>query len=137
MRYLGIDFGERRIGVAIGDEERSVTRALTTLQRKSDKSAIDEILEIARREGAGGLVVGEPLRLDGTRGEAAARVLGFAAKLAQAAEIPVHLADESLTSREAERRLRRSGAGRRRRKETLDATAAQILLEDWLATRRQ
>lgn len=137
MRYLGIDFGEGRIGIAVCDEQELVTRALTTLERKNDQTAIAEIVELARREKVGALVMGEPLGPGGRGGDAADRVRGFAAKLERAAEMPVHLIDETLTTREARARLRSSGTGRRRTRTRLDAAAARIILEDWLSRRRR
>ncbi|MEZ5331759.1 MAG: Holliday junction resolvase RuvX [Thermoanaerobaculia bacterium] len=95
MRSLGIDFGERRIGVAISDEEGRVATPLTTLERSSDRQAVRHLTRLAREEGVGRLVVGEPLRLDGEPGDAAQRVRGFAEKLAAASGLPTTLVDES------------------------------------------
>lgn len=131
-RTLAVDFGEKRIGLAISDPEGRVAVPLRTLRRESDKAAIREIAEIARREGVERLVVGEPLALDGTRGEAAERAGRFARRLAAATGLELELVDESLTSMEAERRLRAAGVDPRGHPERTDALAAQILLQEVL-----
>ena len=84
MRYLGIDFGERRIGLAISDDDERLAVPVEVVTRSSDAQAIDAVLAIAGREGAQAIVVGEPLRLDGSEGDAARRARGFAAKLGAA-----------------------------------------------------
>lgn len=130
LRCLGIDFGEKRIGLAIS--EGSLAVPLTTLRRRDDRSALEEIAGIARREGVGRLVVGEPCNLDGTRGAAAERARRFAARLADLTGLPLELVNESLTSVEAAARLRAAGIDLRRHPERLDAAAAQILLQEAL-----
>jgi putative Holliday junction resolvase len=141
MRALGIDFGERRIGLAISDPEGRLAVPLATVERKSDRSAVAEIAEIARREGVERLVVGEPVGLDGRRGPAAERARGFAERLAERTGLPLTLVDEALTTVEAAARLREAGGsssgGRRGRRQAgpkgaIDAVAAQILLQEAL-----
>lgn len=131
-RILGIDFGEKRVGLAISDPEGRLAVPLTTLERKSDHRAIQQIVDIALQEGVEHLVVGEPLNLDGSRGPASARASSFARKLAEEADLPVDLTDETLTSVEAEERLRQAGIDPRRHPEKVDSTAAQILLQQYL-----
>jgi putative Holliday junction resolvase len=128
---LGIDFGERRIGVALSDPERRLAVPWGVVERTSDRSAIGELAELARSEGATVLVAGEPRGLDGAPGTAARRARRFAERLARAADLPLVLVDEALTSVEAARRLRESGGDRSR----LDAVAAQILLQEALDRR--
>ncbi|HVG06415.1 MAG TPA: Holliday junction resolvase RuvX [Thermoanaerobaculia bacterium] len=132
MRSLGIDFGERRIGLAISDPEGRMALPLTTLERRNDRSAVRAIAEIARREGIGRLVLGEPVGLDGQRGEAAERVRRFGDRLAGITGLPVRLVNESLTTVEAQERLRAAGFDPRREPERIDAVAAQILLQEAL-----
>jgi len=132
MRSLGIDFGERRIGLAISDPEGRLAVPLTTLERRNDRSAVRAIEEIARREGVGRLVLGEPVGLDGQRGEAAERVRRFGDRLAGITGLPVRLVNESLTTVEAQERLRAAGVDPRREPERIDAVAAQILLQEAL-----
>jgi putative Holliday junction resolvase len=130
MRSLGVDFGEKRIGLAISEGALAVP--LLTLKRRDDRSALAEIAGIARREAVGRLVVGEPRNLDGTLGPAAARARRFAVKLADLTGLPLELVNESLTSVEAAERLRAAGVDPRRHPERLDAVAAQILLQEAL-----
>lgn len=130
MRSLGVDFGEKRIGLAISEGALAVP--LLTLKRRDDRSALAEIAGIARREGVGRLVVGEPRNLDGTLGPAAARARRFATRLADLTGLPLELVNESLTSVEAAERLRAAGIDPRRHPERLDAVAAQILLQEAL-----
>jgi putative Holliday junction resolvase len=125
MRFLGIDFGERRIGLAISDERGRIATPLETVERTSDAQAIEQILGTIERESVGGLVMGEPRRLDGSRGDAAARIASFARKLGEATGLEVQLVDEALTSHAAAERV---GADSPR----LDAVAAQIILQDAL-----
>lgn len=127
---MAVDFGERRVGVAVTDPEGRFALPLLTLERRSDRQILDRLLEIAEREGVEAWVVGEPRRLDGSVGEAAERVRRFAAKLEVRSGRPVRLVNESLTSREAERRLREAGIDPRENPERVDQVAAQILLEE-------
>ena len=141
MRALGIDFGERRIGLAISDPTGRMAVPLATIERETDRKAIGKIAEIAGREGVGRLVVGEPVGLDGERGPAARRARAFAERLKARTGLPLELVDEALTSVEARERLAASGAsgasgakgaGLRRDPGRIDAVAAQILLQDAL-----
>ncbi len=130
MRALGIDFGEKRIGVAISDPDGRMAVPLVTLARRNDRAAVAQIAEIARRETIGRLVLGEPLGLDGASSPQAERVRRFGARLAAATGLPLRYVDESLTSHEATARLRAAGADPRRHPERVDAVAAQILLQE-------
>ena len=131
-RALGIDFGERRIGLAISDPEGRIALPLTTLERRNDRSAVRQIAEIARSEGVARLVLGEPVGLDGERGPAAERVRRFGEKLAQVSGLPLEWVGEALTTVEAGERLRQAGIDPRREPGRIDAVAAQILLQEAL-----
>ena len=132
MRYLGIDLGEKRVGVATGDSRFGVAVPHSTIRRTSDRQAIAEIEALAAESEAEVLVVGEPRRLDGTVGPAAERARAFARKLGEACGLPVRTVNEALTSVEAKRRLRAAGVDPRRHPERVDAVAAQILVEEEL-----
>ncbi len=129
-RALGIDFGEKRIGLAISDPDGRLAVPLATLTRRSDRAAAAAIAQLARSEGVRRLVLGEPLSADGVRGPAAQRVRRFGARLAAAAGLPLTYVDETLTSVEAAARLRAAGVDLRRQPERIDAAAAQILLQE-------
>lgn len=132
MRVLGIDFGERRIGIAVSDPDGRLAVARETIERVSDRQVIRRLLEIVREDEVEQVVIGEPRGLDGSRGEAAARVARFARKLRRTTALPCRLIDESLTSVEAKERLRQAGIDPRRSPERVDALAAQILLQEFL-----
>ena len=132
MRTLGIDYGTKRIGLAISDPSGTVALPLTTLRRTSDAAAATEIVEITRREGIERLIVGEPVNLDGSRGAAAVQARRFAERLGETCGLPWELVGEALTSVEAEARLRETGVDPRRQPERVDAVAAQILLQEAL-----
>ena len=124
MRYLALDVGDRRIGLAVGDDAHGLSRPLRTLIRRSVVKDLAEIGRIAREEAVDALVIGLPLTLAGDEGHQAERVRRFATA-SEKLGLPVRLYDERHTSSEAELR----GA------HDLDAGAATILLEDFLAQR--
>jgi putative Holliday junction resolvase len=132
MRSLGIDFGEKRIGLAISDPDGRIAVPLTTLERRDDRSAARRIAEIVRREQIEALVLGEPVGLDGERGPAAERVRRFGDRLAAATGLPLRYVGEALTSVEAAGRLREAGVDAPPESGRLDAVAAQILLQEAL-----
>ena len=124
MRYLALDIGDRRIGLAVGDDTHGLSRPLRTLVRRSVVKDLAELERIARDEQIDALVIGLPLTLRGEEGHQAERVRRFATATEKLG-LPVRLYDERHTSTEAEIR----GAS------DIDAGAATILLEDFLAQR--
>jgi putative Holliday junction resolvase len=137
MRALGIDFGERRIGLALSDPEGRLAVPLTTLDRRDDRQAARAIAAIAREEAVEVLVLGDPRTLDGGRGPASERVARFGRRLEAAAGLPVERVEETLTTAEARARLREAGIDPRREPGRVDAVAAQILLQQALDRRRE
>ncbi|MEM7481525.1 MAG: Holliday junction resolvase RuvX [Acidobacteriota bacterium] len=132
MRTLGIDYGDRRIGLAISDPEGRLAVPLTTLERRDNRHAVRRIAALAASERVEALVIGEPRGLDGSRGPAAERAVAFGRRLAAATGLPLHTVDEALTSVEAEERLAAAGVDPRQHPERVDSVAAQILLQDAL-----
>ena len=137
MRVLGIDAGERRLGLAISDRSRTLARPLTTLSVNGLEDAVNRVApEIERlaaeEDGLTSIVVGLPTRLDGSPNEQTPRVAAFIESLAARTRLPVVRVDERLTSREAESRLALGERDWRRRKARLDAAAAAIILQDYL-----
>ena len=124
MRYLALDVGDRRIGLAVGDDAHGLVRPLRTLQRRSIAADLEALGKLARAEEVGTLVIGLPLTLRGEEGHQATRVRRFATA-AESLGLQVQLYDERHTSSEAALR----GAP------DVDAGAATILLEDFLAQR--
>ena len=135
-RALGVDYGEKRIGLALSDPDGRVAVTLPTLAREDDAGAVRDIAEIVRREEVELLVVGEPLKLDGSRGAAAERAARFARKLGAATGVALEMVDEALTSREARRLLREAGVDPRRHPGRVDALAARLLLQEVLDRQR-
>ena len=133
MKVLAIDFGEARIGLAISDPEGKLAMPFKTISRSSDHDAIHRIGEIVTQENVEHLVIGEPRNMNGTLGDAAMRVRSFTRKLLAQIPLPCDLVDETLTSVAAQERLRDAGVDLRRHPERIDAVAAQILLEQFLA----
>jgi len=131
-RALGIDFGERRIGLALSDPAGRYALPLEVVERRSDRRAVYRIAAIARREDVGLLVLGDPHRPSGEPSSSRERVRRFGRKLMRATGLPLRLVDEALTTDEARRRLARIGADRRSAEERRDMVAAQILLQEAL-----
>jgi putative holliday junction resolvase len=141
VRIVGLDIGQRRIGVAISDATATLARPVGVLARDgSDADALrlvaDEIARLASEEdGVGTIVVGLPRRLDGSANEMTPRVHAFAEQLRAASGLPVVLQDERLSSHEAESRLALREKDWRAHKKKLDAAAAAIILQDYLDSR--
>jgi putative Holliday junction resolvase len=129
---LGLDYGARRIGLAVSDPEGEFAFPAGVLEREGLEKDLEALRLFARERGATRIVMGLPIHMDGHRGPEAEAVCAFSEALAEATGLPVELLDERWTTQEAERALREiEPRGRRRRKE-LDAAAAAILLRTWL-----
>jgi putative Holliday junction resolvase len=136
-RVLGIDLGERRVGLAISDLTGTLARPLAVLAVGGQDDAVMRVAKTVERltaeeEGLASIVVGYPLKLDGSASEGTARVSAFIEALARRTGVPIVAVDERLTSQEAESRLAVREKDWRRRKEKLDAAAAAIVLQDYL-----
>lgn len=136
MRILGLDVGERRIGVAICDAQERLALPLTTLQRRGDDFTLAEIADIVLKEGVEAIVVGLPLSLDGSLGPQAQEVAAFTQALAQHIAITVTPWDERFSTAEAERLLREAGHSHRAMRDRRDAAAAAIILQSYLDWRQ-
>lgn len=142
---LALDLGERRIGVALSDSAGVLASPHSVLERSGDERADRaRLAEIVAETGAALVLVGLPLSLSGAEGPAARKAKEEAARLGELLSVPVELADERLTTLEAARRRRlradEAAGGRRRRRSGragIDAEAAAVLLEAWLAKRAQ
>jgi putative Holliday junction resolvase len=134
---LAIDLGEKRVGVAISDAlSISITR-LAPLHRTNWKQMLRSIDELVRRFDAQTIVIGFPLRLNGSTGDAALDVRGIAAKFARSLNVPVYLQDERLSSIEAEQNLRADGHKADRVSELVDGEAAAVILRDFLVSKQE
>lgn len=133
---MALDLGDVRIGVALSDPDRRVAVPIGTVHVGRPPGELKAIANLVADHGAGLVVVGLPLRMDGSRGDRAVQAEAFAATLRQVLEVPVELFDERLTTVEAERGLREAGVHGRRRRAVVDAAAARVLLQGWLDAHR-
>jgi putative Holliday junction resolvase len=131
-RYLGIDLGERRVGLAVSDELGLVAQGLPTLKRKGARAELAQLGELIQRLGVEEVIVGYPRNLDGTLGEGAEKASAFARELEQAFPVRTILWDERLTTKAAERFLIETGMRRKRRREVVDQVAAVLILQGYL-----
>jgi len=132
VRYLGIDLGRARIGLALGDDVLSTASGLRVLERKGEVADLASLCEVAKEYDVEQIVVGLPLNMDGTEGASARLARSFAARLGESLRIPVDLFDERLSTFEAEARLRDRGLSARETKERVDAEAAAVILQGWM-----
>jgi putative Holliday junction resolvase len=132
-RYLGLDVGNRRIGVAVSDELGLTAQPVLTLQRKrSPREDIRSLARLARRFGVVGIVVGNPVHLSGEVSPQAAKTQAFAAELGKLSGWPIHLWDERLTTREAHQILYKAGHARQEHRRIVDQVAATLILQSFL-----
>jgi putative Holliday junction resolvase len=132
MRYLGVDLGRARIGLALADDVLRTARALRTIRRRGDEADLVEIARVAREYEVSRAVLGLPLNMDGSEGTRARLSRRFAPRLEGALGVPVELFDERLTTFEADARLRERGVSAKDRRDRVDAEAAAVILQGWL-----
>jgi putative Holliday junction resolvase len=135
-RILAVDYGEKRIGLAVSDELGITASPLMTLVRRSDDETVRQIAQLASKLQVTQIVVGLPRRNDAQEGEMERKVKAFAEKLRQAVSVPVVLFDERFTTRIAEQVLLEADLSRRKRKQVRDRLAAVILLQSFLEAQR-
>lgn len=132
-RLLCLDLGARRVGVAVSDEMQLTVRPLAAIDRTNWKKLLREVVALCDEFDAKALVIGLPLRLDGTKGVAACNALRLAHNFARSLSIPIALQDERLTTRAAAESLRASGVHGRARREKIDSYAAAEILQSFIA----
>jgi putative Holliday junction resolvase len=130
MSVLGLDVGEKRIGVALA--EGSIAVPLAVIQRVGEAADLQRVISMAQEHGADIIVVGLPRSMDGGIGVQAESVLEFAAALGHIADTPVDTYDERLSTVEADRLMREAGTKRGKRKENVDAMAAAVILQSYI-----
>lgn len=126
---VGLDYGEKTVGVAVSDLRRSVSTPLETIRRTKFTADAARILGIAAGREACGLVLGLPLNMDGSEGPRAQSTRAFARNLARLTDLPIVFWDERLSTVAAERALIEADTSRARRKEVIDAVAAGYILQ--------
>jgi putative Holliday junction resolvase len=129
-RILALDYGRKKIGIAVSDELGMIARPLTTMERTNRRKDMGRLREMARKQGAVRIVVGHPLEMDGGAGEMARETERFAELVRKELKLEVELVDERLTSWAAEEMMAETG---RRRRGAMDDVAAAVLLRDYLA----
>lgn len=135
MRVLGIDFGLRRIGLAISDAEGEMTFPLKTVFKQTREQAFEEIRSVVIQRGVEAVALGLPLDLEGRRTLSTRQAENFRKELCARLDLPVHLVDETCTSAQAEAKLREAGVPPKKRKALLDQQAAVEILESFLHNR--
>jgi putative Holliday junction resolvase len=136
MRYLGLDLGRARIGLALADDVLRTARPLVAIPHTSAREDLERIGEVAREYEVEQAIVGLPLNMDDSEGPAARHARAFAARLAEALQVPVALHDERLSTFEAAGRLREQGFSARAQRSRVDAEAAAVILQGWLDRER-
>ncbi len=131
MKLIGVDYGQRRIGVAVTDESGEFVRSLAALDRKTSPQYMERLSGIIAQEQPSGIVVGIPLDVDGNDTRMSLEIRSFAASLAQKTSLPVHFVDESLTSKRANDIIRNRKRKQRRNKANIDRIAACLILEEY------
>jgi putative holliday junction resolvase len=137
-RALAVDYGEARIGIAAGDALGMLAHPVETIDRRRVARPEARIAGLAARHGCAVVVVGLPLRMDGSEGHAAVKARAFAARLRAALPdaVAIEFTDERLSTVEAQRHLRAAGRKARDQKAVIDQAAAVVILQDWLDQQR-
>lgn len=138
MKVLGLDLGERTLGVAVSDGLGLGASGIEIIRRKEEnhlRRTLSRLGELIDEHGAEALVLGLPLNLDGTEGERAGKSREFAEILKKRFDLPVYLCDERLTTVEAEEIMALNGIRKQDYKKYVDMIAAQVILEDWMHQR--
>jgi putative Holliday junction resolvase len=132
MRVMGLDVGDKTIGIAISDALLLTAQARPTLRRKDLKSDIEFLRQLASENEVHQIVLGQPLHMDGRESPQSQKVARFAEELKKALDLPITFWDERLTSFEAEQHLEQMGLNWRQRREQVDKIAAMIILQNYL-----
>lgn len=137
MRIMGIDYGDARTGVAISDLLCTIAGSATVVPSRNREKALADIVRLAKENQVGEIVVGLPRNMDGSEGPRAALCRQFAEQLKEAAGLPVALWDERRTTVEAHNILSQHNYHGKKRKETVDAVAATLILEGYLEFKKR
>ena len=136
MRYLCLDLGKKRIGVAVSDETALIATPLGTINVTSREQVFQAILRYLSEQAAVRLIIGLPLRLSGEEGIESNRAREFANAFAKRTDVPIYFVDERLSSVEASRMMQEAGVKSRKRRINIDAQAAAVILQAYLDTER-
>jgi putative Holliday junction resolvase len=136
MRFLGLDVGDKTIGLALSDESATIASGLPTYYRIGPRKDVKAIAELVRQREVGEVVVGLPLRLDGQAGIQAQKVLAFVDSLKGAVKVPLVPWDERFTTVAAEQALIEADVSRKARRAVVDKVAAILILQSYLDYRK-
>lgn len=132
MRYLGIDIGQKRTGLAVADDVTGIATPLETIVTSNPLERIRRIRQAIEMIGPGALVIGLPLNMDGTEGPAAQNIRSIAKEFGEQSGLPIHLVDERLTSHAAEALMDGTELSRAKKKVRVDSIAAAMILNEFL-----
>ncbi|MDR0266821.1 Holliday junction resolvase RuvX [Paenibacillus sp.] len=132
MRIMGLDYGDRKIGVAVSDLLGWTAQGLEVVERRRDGAEMQRIADLVRDYEVEEIVVGLPKNMNGSVGPRAEICIDFADKLKEMLKLPVHLWDERLTTVSAERTLIEADVSRKKRKQVVDKMAASLILQNYL-----
>jgi putative Holliday junction resolvase len=133
LRFLAIDVGSKRIGVAVSDELGLTAQPVLTLERRRNRREdLRSLARLCRRFAVSGIVIGNPLKLDGQPSPQAEKVRAFATELGELSGLPIHMWDERLTTHEAHQLLYESGHARQTHRRVVDQVAATLILQSFL-----
>ena len=137
MRVMGVDYGDARTGVAVSDLMCSIVGNTTVIHSRNPEKTIQSLCDIIEEQGVGEIVVGLPKNMDGTEGARAELCREFAQRLGDVTGLPVALWDERRTTVEAHNILSQHNYHGKKRKDTVDAVAASLILEGYLTFRKR
>lgn len=137
MRIMGVDYGDARTGVAVSDLLCSIVGTTTVIHSRNAQKTIEQLCKMIREQDVGEIAVGLPKNMDGTEGSRAELCRAFAEDLERASGVPVKLWDERRTTVEAHNILSQHNYHGKKRKDTVDAVAASLILEGYLAFRNR
>ncbi|MBN1255218.1 MAG: Holliday junction resolvase RuvX [Deltaproteobacteria bacterium] len=132
MKILGLDVGDKRIGIAVSDELGYTAQGITVLHRKDLADDLSELKGLVAAHGVSEVVVGFPKNMDGSLGAGAQKVMAFAKTMEESLSVPVILWDERWTTVEASRVLLKADLSRKKRKKVVDKVAAVLILQGYL-----
>jgi len=135
-RIMGLDYGDRRIGIALSDVFGWTAQGLEVIERRRDGNELNRIAELVKEHEVGEIVVGLPKNMNGTIGPRGEICIEFAGTLRDSLDLPVHLWDERLSTVSAERTLLEADVSRKKRKQVVDKMAASLILQNYLDSKR-
>ena len=136
MVILSVDYGDARTGIAVCDKFEMLASPVTVIKQRNAEKLADEIASIAKEKGAREIILGLPVNMDGSEGFRAVECREFGERLCEVCGLPVTMRDERLTTVSAHGYLSQNNVRGQKRKDTVDAVSAVILLEDYLRLRK-